>query len=697
MQIGSLDKNRGSFWRIVFVVAIFLIIFTILILRVLQIQVIERDYYAKKSHRMQKSKLIWMHKRGVITDKNDEVVAFDSPSVKISSNPYHIHDFTLASRYVGCYYLRQIVGKKVSEPDGKMALPILEPAANSILREYATWNSIPKNKRWNMVSHASRILRKHFETKPEKLIELKIKKLSKELHRPLGLSQFELTEKLNTQKKSPTQLLSDRLDMGKMESLKKMFAENYVQGFQFEESMRREHPESKLAVHIIGMTNGERKGTSGIERSQNNALTGTNGHEIHNTDARGRIIPGKVEVKKALNGNDIRLTIDLRIQDIVEQELENAIDYYKCKQGGIVVMDPKTGEIIAMASYPEFDLQSNEDYVRYSFNYPIQALNEPGSTMKIVATAAAINEGKANYYTSVDTGTNRILYEREANGKRFTVEDHSNFPDLALWQVIERSSNTGTWQFAKKIGRKRFYEYSKAFGFGEKSGIELAGERAGRRGDKQRLRNGRVINSPKIAFTRCSYGYGMQATPLQIAAAYSVIANNGIYTKPHLIKEIISSDGKKTLYSHKKANGEPNVPQRRVLKKRTAKVMRDALATVLTGRGTGKKAKVKGYKIGGKTGTTRKVIYNKKLKKSAYVKGRVICSFAGICPIDEPDFVAVIVLDDPRLTEVWSENVKQMIQFYAGGGSVAAPVFAKLVERIAPLRGIKQNLKQEKE
>jgi cell division protein FtsI/penicillin-binding protein 2 len=307
-------------------------------------------------------------------------------------------------------------------------------------------------------------------------------------------------------------------------------------------------------------------------------------------------------------------------------------------------MDPKTGEVLAMASRPHFNLNDKQDLENNSFNYAIQARNEPGSTIKIIPTSAALEE-------KLVTPTTVLYCPRFLQENKFTVTDSHSGGMLTFEQIIQKSNNTGCWKLAKQLGVKRYYSYVHGFGFGERTGIQLSGENPG------------IATEAKLPvdFSRSSYGYYIGVTPIQMAAAYCVIAGDGRLLKPNIVKALIANDG--TVVEE-----FPTVSRRQVISPGTAQKMRTALHKVTLLGGTAQQACVAGHKVCGKTGTAIK----HDSERGGYVAGAYVVSFAGFMPADDPAFVCYVIIDEPKTTEV---------PLY--GGTIAAPIFSKIATRLA--------------
>lgn len=404
---------------------------------------------------------------------------------------------------------------------------------------------------------------------------------------------------------------------------------------------RRVYPSGELTSHVVGFVQaGDNTGLEGIELQYDTALAGTPGELLVERDPYGRVIPqGAYQVQPAEPGSDLILTIKSEIQYAAMQALERAMDRTGAASGSIVVLDPETGEILAMVNLPTFDPGDRSDVdPRDLRNRAVTDVFEPGSTQKLVTIAGALESGVVDPNTSFDI-PDRIEIQDTV------FEDFTVHPDqLTVTEIVAHSSNLGTILVGDLLGTQRLYTHMHAFGQGRQSGIDFPGEASG------------VLRSPdEWCLTTClagtSIGYHVSVTPLQMAMVYATVANDGVWVQPHLVREIVDGNGVST----------PVVPlERRVVSTRTAAQMRIMLEAVVD-RGTGSAAAVPGYRVGGKTGTTEKYV----TEIQAYSDEDVVASFIGMAPIDDPKVIVAVVLDAP---------VED-----ASGGSGAAPVFAEVM------------------
>jgi cell division protein FtsI/penicillin-binding protein 2 len=442
------------------------------------------------------------------------------------------------------------------------------------------------------------------------------------------------------------------------DKLREAVDKNWIQGFEFQNSIKRWYTAPTHATHLLGFTgeieetNDEGKtetrvvGRFGIESSMEEYLAGRDGWREHCRDSRGLVVPGNASsLLPPRAGLNVQLTLDMGLQAIVEEELDACLAEYQSMRGTVILMDPENGDILAMASRPHFDLNHRQDIASNGFNYAIQAVYEPGSTYKIVATGGVLNEGLATPQTSVFCHNG--IYQEGA----IRVPDHHPYGMLTLEGVLVKSSNIGAYKFARQLGVNRFFDYASRWGFGSKTGILLSGESAGI------VRN----TANAVDFSRASYGYALNVTPLQMAAAYAVIGGDGRLLKPRIVKALVANDG--TVIET-----FPTETVSRVLKPGIARQMRDSLAKVTMEGGTATLAAVPGYKVAGKTGTALKHNPNGR----GYLSNSYTVSFAGMLPAQDPAFVGIVVIDDPR-----TDKVKRY------GGTIAAPAFGRIGARAA--------------
>jgi cell division protein FtsI/penicillin-binding protein 2 len=413
-----------------------------------------------------------------------------------------------------------------------------------------------------------------------------------------------------------------------------------IKGVGLVQEMKRVYPKGALASHIIGFVNLDNKGMEGIEAGYEKYLSSKEESKYVIRDAKGKHL--STGSTKEIRGNNIVLTIDEGLQYILEKNLDSAMKKWRAASATAIMMDPHTGEILAMANRPTFnpsDLSSVDlNQVR---NRAITDCYEPGSTFKVVVGMAALEEKKVTPYTIIDCSAGSV----EVGGRRIK-DDHRNGV-LTFHGVIQKSSNVGTIKTAQMLGKEKVYEYIKKFGFGDKTGIDLQGEIAGIARHSDRW-SGMSIGAIAI-------GQEIAVTPLQIVRAYSVVANGGYLVTPHVVKEIRDPEGAVI-------RKDVRTPKR-ILSEKTALTFREILKTVTEQGGTAKQAAVSGNSVAGKTGTAQ--IFDQKTKR--YSKTRYIASFVGFVPADNPRLAMVVVIQEPKGA------------IY--GGVVAGPVFRDIADQ----------------
>ena len=403
-----------------------------------------------------------------------------------------------------------------------------------------------------------------------------------------------------------------------------------IPGVYLEREYRRYYPGRDVASHLIGFTDVDDLGLEGLELAYNDWLTGIDGTKYVVQDRRGQSIEDIEYLTKVRNGRTLKLSIDLRIQTLAHRALEAATKQHGAKNGSIIVLDSRSGEILAMTNQPGYNANDPKQRTgARTRNRAITDVLEPGSVVKPFTIAAALETTDLRPDTPINTspGTMRV--------GRHRVQDRRNYGLIDVRRVLELSSNVGASQIALKLMAPRdFWETLINIGVGARTGVDFPGEAIGS-----------LINFEKwgdIHMATLAFGYGMALTPLQLAQAYAAIANDGLLLPPSFL-----------------VRTEPATP-RRVFSERVAGQVRTMLEGVVE-RGTGRRAQIRGYRVGGKTGTARKAV------NGGYAKDRYNAIFAGIAPLSAPRFVLVVVLDELQGKEYY-------------GGQVAAPVFAEVME-----------------
>jgi cell division protein FtsI/penicillin-binding protein 2 len=433
-----------------------------------------------------------------------------------------------------------------------------------------------------------------------------------------------------------------------------------VRGVYGNRVYRRVYPRNSLAAHVIGYVNREGTPAAGVEHYMDFFLRGQNGWRESERDGRRQeLAQFRTREVPPVDGFDVVLSIDTYVQHLIEKELQQIAEKYSPAKATIIVSQASTGYILGLANYPTFNLNEfSKAPLDVQRNFAVTDVYEPGSTFKIVAASGALNDGLVTRDSAFDCGLTEIDY----HGRHLHLprEDHP-FHELTVAQIICHSSNRGAAQLAMLLGDQRFYAYTRAFGFGQKTGFPFGGEVVG------------LLESPKhwdgLTITRMPMGQGaIAATPMQMHCAMGAIANGGVLLDPQLFREVRDSDNKLVF-----AFGD--LPRRRVVSERTAATMARLLMAVASPEGTAPEAAVRGYEVAGKTGTTEKLIDGR------YSTTHHVASFVGFFPASRPRVVLSVIVDDA--------TVPKSLGGIAYGRVVAAPAFHDIAMQLIQYLDIK--------
>ena len=428
---------------------------------------------------------------------------------------------------------------------------------------------------------------------------------------------------------------------------------NYEGVYLVRES-KRSYPYGSMLSHTLGFVGIDNQGLSGIELQYDKYLTGEYGAIKYFSDAKGNKLKLSQIYQFPQNGVNVTLTINEKIQESVERELDNAVTKYNPETALAIAMDPNSGEILAISSRPNFNATNYKDYdiETLNRNLPIWATYEPGSTFKIITLSAALNEGLVDLDkdTFYDAGSVKVA---NAKIKCWKAGGHGAQTFL---QVVENSCNPGFVELGNRLGKDTLFSYIDKFGFGKKTGVDLNGEATGI-----------IFNLDKVGpveLATTAFGQGVSVTPIQQITAVSAAINGGILYKPYIVKSLNDPETNTVI----KENTKTKV--RRVIKKETSNEVRRALESVVT-NGSGRSAYIEGYRVGGKTGTAQKV------KDGAYMVGNYILSFMGFLPADDPKIVVYVAINNPKKT----------VQY---GGVVSAPIAKNILTDAINALGIER-------
>lgn len=400
-----------------------------------------------------------------------------------------------------------------------------------------------------------------------------------------------------------------------------------IPGVNLQKEYRRFYPAGEVTSHVIGFTNIDDVGQEGLELAYDSWLAGSPGSKRVIKDRKGQTVEEVELVKESVPGNDLHLTIDKRLQYLAYRELKSTVLQHGARSGSVVVLDVDTGEVLAMVNQPSYnpnDPGHDTDGMR---NRAVTDVVEPGSVMKPIAIASVLENGIAAPTTPVETAPGYTVISGH------TIRDHNNYGLLDVTGVLTKSSNVGVTKLALQLEPEQMWDTYSRFGFGEATGTGFPGESAGVLRNHRRWR--------RLEQATISYGYGVSATPLQLAQAYAAIANGGKLRQPAFIE------------------GSHNPPIS-AIDPEVAHEVAKMLETVPTPLGTGSRARVTNYRIAGKTGTSHKA------SASGYAAARYVSSFAGFGPASNPRLVCVVVINDPTGDEYY-------------GGLVAAPLFSEVM------------------
>ncbi|MGA2518073.1 MAG: penicillin-binding transpeptidase domain-containing protein [Thermodesulfobacteriota bacterium] len=468
-----------------------------------------------------------------------------------------------------------------------------------------------------------------------------VEKTARELASILQIDREELRQKLKTHR--PFEWVQRKVSSKEAERIKAL----QLPGVSFLKENRRFYPNSQLAAHLVGFVGLDSKGLEGIEFQYDALLNGESHVWTAARDALGReIAMGNVPFEKEDHYRNIVLTVDKAVQHIAETELDRGVEKWGAKGGMVIAMDPSTGKILAMASYPTFNPNQFIQYRSKSWrNGAISDVFEPGSLFKVFLAAAALEEQVVrpsdSFYCENGSYT---VYDR-------TIHDTSKHGWLTFQQILKFSSNIGASKVGEKMGRERFYRYIAAFGFGEKTRINLPGEGKG------------IVHHPRywppVALDTISFGQGISVTGIQLVTALSAIANGGFLMRPYVVEKTLNEKGEVV------QSFQPETI-RKVISGATAEKVTALLKTTTEKGGTGEGAVPAGYDVAGKTGTAQKV----DSLLGGYSETRYTSSFMGFAPSDEPKLALLVVIDEPQ-----GGNY---------GGVVAAPIFKAIMEKVLP-------------
>ena len=460
-----------------------------------------------------------------------------------------------------------------------------------------------------------------------------------QLAKLLGLPMAELNKRLADEDKTFV-WLKRQVD----EPVARQIAELKIPGVYQRKEYKRKYPEGEAAAHVVGFANVENKGQEGAELSFEKQLAGHAGSRRVIKDRLGRVVEAVGDEVPPVDGRDIQLSIDSKVQFFAYQKLRDAVTKHKAKSGSVVVLDAQTGEVLALANYPSYSPDNRRHLTGAQLrNIAVTDTFEPGSVMKPVTVAMAMEAGKVTPQTVINTAPGSYQLDR------FTIRDTHNYGALTVEGVIQKSSNIGALKIAQKLKAQEMWDTYTALGYGRKPDLAFSGAAAGR------LRPWKTWKPVEQATV--SYGYGLSASLFQMAHSYTAFSHDGRVIPATLLKS---------------ADGEA-VQGVRVFSEKNARAVRKMLQMAAGPGGTGQRAQTVGYSVGGKSGTARKQ------QGSGYASGKYRAWFAGMSPIDKPRVIVAVMVDEPSNGEYY-------------GGLVAAPVFSEVVQQTLRIMGVQPDM-----
>lgn len=461
----------------------------------------------------------------------------------------------------------------------------------------------------------------------------------RELARLLSMPLAELNKKLSDEDKTFV-WLKRQVD----ESVARQIAELKLAGIYQRKEYKRKYPEGEAAAHVVGFANVENQGQEGAELSFEKRLAGRAGSRRVIKDRLGRVVEAVGEEVPPVDGQDVQLSIDSKVQFFAYQKLRDAVTSNKARSGSVVVLDAQTGEVLALANYPSYSPDNRRHLSGAQLrNIAVTDTFEPGSTMKPVTVAMALEAGKVTPQTLIATAPGSYKLDK------FTIRDTHNYGTLTVEGVVQKSSNVGSLKIAQRLSAQEMWETYTALGYGRKPELAFPGAAAGR---VRHWKSWRPVEQATM-----SYGYGLSASLFQMAHSYTAFSHDGRVIPATLLK----------------APEGASVEGVRVFSEKNARAVRKMLALAAGPGGTGQRAQTVGYSVGGKSGTARKQV------GKGYASNKYRAWFTGMAPIEQPRVIVAVMIDEP------SNGV-----YY--GGAVAAPVFSEVVQQTLRIMGVQPDM-----
>lgn len=599
----QIRRDRPLCHRMMLVTCCLTLGFSVVVWRLYDLHLKRGLQFAEKASEKFREVRVLPAQRGSIKDHGERYLAYDEEIFDLSTNRVHLHELPTIKPL-----LAKVRGMKLRDLTRTMS-------NEEIISAYQT--------------HVAQVL-------------------SAKLDQPLEAMLAKVRSK------EQIEVLAEKMNEDQAEDWRKHLETNFIKGVYIKSTVRRHYPtENRLALIVGGVEDGK-GGVRGVEKTFEDTLHGTPGSVEVEHDKHGReMLMYRGDLKDPVHGRDVHLTIDMPMQDAIDQIVEQANLTWKPSKIMAVVTEVATGSVLAMSFRPNHD-RNNLAETNWK-NLTIYEPYEPGSTFKVVTFTAALDQKKVTPETMIDCElgeyTDPVLKAR--------LHDLKHMGSVPAHDVLKYSSNIGTYKIYKRVGQDTFLDYVRRFGFGQRTGIDLNGESTGYINEK---------NWSNSTHSRFPIGYEVNVTPIQMAMAYGALANGGVLMKPRLVDRIVTDGGRKVEIVSPEIVGQ-------VCTGKTAATMRQLLTDVVAD-GTGSRAKLEGIEVAGKTGTSRRYdpeyVYRDergKMQKGGYPPNQWIVSFAGFAPANDPKIVCVVVLDYPK-----SDDPQAI-----GGGKVAAPIFAEIV------------------
>ena len=643
-----MSKGFTSSYRIALLASLVLAMFAGLEARLVWLHVIDRDELLRSVDEARRQLIVDNARRGDILDSHGALLATSRSIIVLGVDP----QFTRPEDAAKLPQLAALIGVPVQEVERIFSTKTRPGSAKAVVKVTA-----PRREAVITLNQAETKAAPEAAADPDaaKTDDTQLDEPDVEGNRPIRWAK-----------------LSDQVT----ESVYTQITKLGIRGVYGSRVYRRDYPHNEMAAHIIGYVDREERPVAGMEHYADFYLRGENGWLESEKDGKSReLAQFRTREVPAVDGFNVSLSIDATVQHIVEDELAKIAEEYQPQKATIIVSDPQTGFILALANYPSFDLNSfnklTKDEQGRMRNVAVADEYEPGSVFKIVAASGALNDGLVTTRTEFDCTLEKIDYNGIVrNLPREDVGDHFDHP-LSVAEIIARSSNKGAAQLAMRLGDRRFYDYARAFGFGQHTGFPVGGEISGN------------LKAPEkwdsMTITRMPMGQSVTATALQMQQAMMVIASGGLLLKPQIIRQIRDSHGE-LVYTFGR------IEERRVISEQTAHTMAQLLERVASKEGTARLAAIPGFECAGKTGTAQKLMPVTEANGTTTLRYSTkdhVASFIGFFPASHPQVSIAVIVDDAD---------SHCPGGVAKGALVAAPVFRRIGERLIPYLDIRPTI-----